>query len=107
MKILLIFVRLLLPYRTNGCAVCLQFSIGTVRPYHKRPWYIKTFVKKRTNDGNGYSVLLSFSGVKTTTFFLVRTVVIFRHYINEKYSLKIKVTFFTKFGFQYVMIIKQ
>ena len=32
---LLIFARLLLPYRENRCAVCLPFSIGTVRPYRK------------------------------------------------------------------------
>ena len=32
-KMLLIFARLLLPYRENGCAVYLPFSIGTVRPY--------------------------------------------------------------------------
>ena len=29
----LIFARLLLPYRKNGCAVYLPFSIGTVQPY--------------------------------------------------------------------------
>ena len=34
-KMLLIFARLLLPYRENGCAVYLPFSIGTVWPYHK------------------------------------------------------------------------
>ena len=34
-KMLLIFARLLLPYRENGCAVYLTFSIGTVRPYRK------------------------------------------------------------------------
>ena len=34
-KTLLIFARLLLPYRENGCAICLPFSIGTVRPYRK------------------------------------------------------------------------
>ena len=32
-KKLLISARLLLPYRENGCAVCLPFSIGAVRPY--------------------------------------------------------------------------
>ena len=32
-KMLLIFARLLLPYRENGCAVYLPFSIGTVRLY--------------------------------------------------------------------------
>ena len=31
-KMLLIFAHLLLPYRENGCAVYLPFSIGTVRP---------------------------------------------------------------------------
>ena len=31
---LLIFARLL-PYRENGCAICLPFSIGTVRLYCK------------------------------------------------------------------------
>ena len=31
-KKLLIFLRLLLPYHENSCAVCLSFSIGTVRP---------------------------------------------------------------------------
>ena len=34
-KKLLIFARLLLPYRENGCAICLPFSIVTVRPYRK------------------------------------------------------------------------
>ena len=34
-KTLLIFARLLLPYRENGCAIYLPFSIGTVRPYRK------------------------------------------------------------------------
>ena len=34
-KKLLIFAGLFLPYRANGCAVCLSFSIGTVWPYHK------------------------------------------------------------------------
>ena len=34
-KKLLIFARLILLYHENGCAVCLPFSIGTVRPYSK------------------------------------------------------------------------
>ena len=34
-KTLLIFACLLLPYRENGCAIYLPFSIGTVRPYRK------------------------------------------------------------------------
>ena len=34
-KTLLIFARVLLPYRENGCAIYLPFSIGTVRPYRK------------------------------------------------------------------------
>ena len=33
-KTLLIFARLL-PYRENGCAIDLPFSIGTVWPYRK------------------------------------------------------------------------
>ena len=32
---LLIFVHVLLPYRANGSAVCLPFSIGPVQPYCK------------------------------------------------------------------------
>ena len=32
---LLILAYLLSPYRANGCAACLPFSIGTVRPYRK------------------------------------------------------------------------
>ena len=34
-KMLLIFARLLLLYRENGCAVYLTFSIGSVGPYRK------------------------------------------------------------------------
>ena len=34
-KTLLIFTCQLLPYRKNGCAVYLPFSIGTVWPYRK------------------------------------------------------------------------
>ena len=34
-KLLIVFACLLLPYCENGCAVCLPFSIGTVRPYRK------------------------------------------------------------------------
>ena len=46
-KKLLIFARLLLPYRENGCAIYLPFSIGTVQPYRKNG----TAVVRLVNNG--------------------------------------------------------
>ena len=42
-KKLVMFARLLLPYRENGCAVDLPFSIGTIRSYHGRSTFRRSF----------------------------------------------------------------
>ena len=49
-KTLLIFARLLLPYRENGCAVYLPFSIGTVRPYRSYGMaVVRSHVRSKTD----------------------------------------------------------
>ena len=49
-KTLLIFARLLLPYRENCCAVYWPFSIETVQPYHNNGYGRSIFTPSSEMD---------------------------------------------------------